>query len=1579
MATHSPGPPGDQRESLNPLHHSDGSLQAWPSGQSNSPRRSISSRIHDRASRWFSHYDLSEEAKEKFHNDMLQNDEWKQKEALRISKNFNRKDTTGLPRGPRSLYLFKLKNPFRQFCINFVEHRYTQRFIAFTIVVNIICLALYQPEVDADEYPNRQLAQLEKLFLAIYSVEALVKLVAYGGWQDENAYFRALLNRLDFLIVILGWVDLIFQQIGQNISAFFALRALRLVRLIGLSPRLTLIVVSLMNSVPKLAIIFIMYATTLLLWAITGLEFFAGDLNSVCALPDGTVIEEPAPLAGPCDLENSGFTCSGDAVCIASDQSPNDGVTNYDNIGFSLLTIFQCSTLEGWAEVMYWTQDAVDDWTWVFYLSLVFLCSFFLVNLFLGVIAGEFHRERARSMQQLQKEQRFVQAMVNDHLNGYMAWVDKAITEEDLGKQELETTLQDFDNIGESENVEKGTSPMRIDKLEDGDEEVDEPDLNAKGWVGDNWKTMYYAPSRRIDESVLFQLTIDLNIIATLLILSLNHWPEDEYLQYILLVGTLITTFIFVIECCIRIPALGIKDYFAVPTHWIDFIITLLSVMAFILDASGTTDSAQGLLALRAFRLFSILNRWNLSRQIVGLSRALVSSLKVSAHLFLLIAITILMFAIFGLHVFGQYGEDSFYNFSNFGRSLLSTLVVISGENWNDVMYDVIPETGLPLVSSLYFVILVFLGTFILLNVALAIAVNEVERYDQLMKEMEVKTSPQAARFRKKFNRVWNTHVKVPWLHCKLRVHEFMDRFNMNEEHRSTIKQWTSPIVDNKWFDRAILFIIFASAVMLIFEEDYPQYDHIWIWVDVAFSVLFCMEIILKVSAWGWKKYWSDGWNRMDFILTIILLIGLIADKAGFIYLRSFRILRAFRPLRSVSAFVALRKVIWAAWHSIASVGYVITCMLLIMYIFALIGVYLYRGSFGNCNDPSVKLYTECNGTFVDTDGATVDREWENAFLNFDNVANALFTLFVLATFEGWPEVMEDMVNSSCTGCAQEEFADPWPAALFMVSYLTVVSLFLVSFFTGTVVGVFREASEADKTVKVDGDYVELRLDRCVHFAQTAKLKYCRKPLTRWQASIHDFVTSLKFEIFIFSMIVLNIAFLATQYSGMSETHETVIEISNMVFTAIFVCEAMLKLLAYGFEYFVDDWNKFDFAIIVGSIIDLVVERVTFFRIARVFRLIRIMAAVRSVREMLWTLRASMKSLPSVLVLVCFVYYGFATVGVGAYGSIEQDPNTALNRWQNFSSFPRATQTLIVCSTGEDWFGITEAMVNNPGGSWTAIPFMIFFVFMSTFLALNVFTAVVLDYFEYLTADPAYLTTTKLARFGQKWEKIDVYATGFISLKELETLMAVMEPPVGCGKHASQQAIMCKLRNACIPLHFPKNIPSMSGVKKGMPYVKYNEALVGMILSGDHAFQNHTTRKMYYYLKKGGDDPETNELHKDTRTSDTSTMSIDNTSTGTDEDQHESIKDVDERRQSVKIDLAECRASAASGSDTDKLRDWEEEDSMSTREWYAAKMIAMVWRHRKARRRLSELMTVRKNLAAKKIDQALPHLEEEDE
>ncbi|ETN78653.1 hypothetical protein NECAME_02800 [Necator americanus] len=163
----------------------------------------------------------------------------------------------------------------------------------------------------------------------------------------------------------------------------------------------------------------------IVIFAIIGLEFYSGAFHSACYNERGeieNVSEKPSPWWYP-------------------------GITSFDNIAFAMITVFQCITMEGWTTVMYYTNDSLGStYNWAYFIPLIVLGSFFMLNLVLGVLSGEFakERERVENRREFLKLRR--QQQIERELNGYLEWImaaEEVILKEDRTTEEEKQAILD--------------------------------------------------------------------------------------------------------------------------------------------------------------------------------------------------------------------------------------------------------------------------------------------------------------------------------------------------------------------------------------------------------------------------------------------------------------------------------------------------------------------------------------------------------------------------------------------------------------------------------------------------------------------------------------------------------------------------------------------------------------------------------------------------------------------------------------------------------------------------------------------------------------------------------------------------------------------------------------------------------------------------------------------------------------------------------------------------------------------------------------------------------------------------------
>merc|ERR1719153_2055998 len=300
------------------------------------------------------------------------------------------------------------------------------------------------------------------------------------------------------------------------------------------------------------------------------------------------------------------------------------------------------------------------------------------------------------------------------------------------------------------------------------------------------------------------------------------------------------------------------------------------------------------------------------------------------------------------------------------------------------------------------------------------------------------------------------------------------------------------------------------------------------------------------------------------------------------------------------------------------------------------------------CTDLSMNDNNTCQGeyiTFADGDinkPIVEERVWERSPFHYDNIMHAMLTLFVVATFEGWPGILYVSIDSNEADVGPKEDFRP--------------IVFMIYIFVGFVIVTFQSEGEAD--------FKDCPLDKnqrnCIEFSLNARPMKLYIPKVPLQYKLWAFATSPLCENTIFLAIILNTISLAMKFYNQPEWYTDFLDYINLFFTFFFVGEFILKFGAYRFKnYFADPWNGFDFFIVVGSLIDLgfaqlapdaEVMSISFFRLFRVARLIKLLNKNENIRTLLWTFMKSFQALPWVMLLIALIFFIYGTVGMQMMG-----------------------------------------------------------------------------------------------------------------------------------------------------------------------------------------------------------------------------------------------------------------------------------------------------------------------------------------
>ena len=259
--------------------------------------------------------------------------------------------------------------------------RYFEGFIIVVIALNCITLA----QSDSTREETNVEKSIDLTFNIIYTVEMTLRIFSLGFIWGKESYLRSLWNQLDFICVVTAYMEMVGG--GASLSGLRAFRVLRPLRFVNNIEGLRVIVSAIMSAIPELQDTIIVLFFFFLIFAIGGLNLFMGMLKQRCVgISDGITLVDGEGEEIIC----GSYPCPEGYYCGKKTLNPNFDVTNFDNIFWALLNVFQCITLEGWSDIMVMYQKAFTPWTFFFFMPMVFIGAFFLLNLTLAVIQSSY-------------------------------------------------------------------------------------------------------------------------------------------------------------------------------------------------------------------------------------------------------------------------------------------------------------------------------------------------------------------------------------------------------------------------------------------------------------------------------------------------------------------------------------------------------------------------------------------------------------------------------------------------------------------------------------------------------------------------------------------------------------------------------------------------------------------------------------------------------------------------------------------------------------------------------------------------------------------------------------------------------------------------------------------------------------------------------------------------------------------------------------------------------------------------------------------------------------------------------------
>ena len=260
-------------------------------------------------------------------------------------------------------------------------------------------------------------------------------------------------------------------------------------------------------------------------------------------------------------------------------------------------------------------------------------------------------------------------------------------------------------------------------------------------------------------------------------------------------------------------------------------------------------------------------------------------------------------------------------------------------------------------------------------------------------------------------------------------------------------------LVESPGFQYGILGVIVLAALLVGIETSSSitaEYSALLHRLDALVLWIFAAEAALKIASGGrhWYRYFADPWNVFDFVIVVVCFL-----PVGGQYAAVLRLARVLRAMRLITAVPKLQLLVSSLLKSIPSLGYVGMLLGVLFYIYAVMGVFMFRS-----NDP----------------------------VHFYDLSTSLLTLFRVVTLEDWTDVMYIQMYGSDAYPGYTDYAQahlrvashamPLMGAAYFVSFVMLGTMIMLNLFIGVIINSMdeaqaeREAEERRKHIERDGE-----------------------------------------------------------------------------------------------------------------------------------------------------------------------------------------------------------------------------------------------------------------------------------------------------------------------------------------------------------------------------------------------------------------------------------------------------------------------------------------------------------------------------
>uniref|UniRef100_A0A3Q4MGS9 Sodium channel protein n=1 Tax=Neolamprologus brichardi TaxID=32507 RepID=A0A3Q4MGS9_NEOBR len=1165
-----------------------------------------------------------------------------------------------------ALYIFSPFHPIRRLAIKILV-----LFIMCTILTNCCFMAMSEPEYWAK--------YLEYTFTGIYTFESLIKILARGFCVGPFTFLRDPWNWLDFSVIVMAYVTE-FVDLG-NVSALRTFRVLRALKTISVIPGLKTIVGALIQSVKKLADVMILTVFCLSVFALIGLQLFMGNLRQKCVRSTAHCFNDTLPAntsfycnnktwdALICGNSSDAGKCPDGFVCLKAGRNPNYGYTSFDTFGWAFLSLFRLMTQDYWENLYHQTLRSAGKTYMVFFVVVIFLGSFYLVNLILAVVAMAYEEQnQATIAEACQKEREFQQAM------------EILKKEQQVTGVEVRNFTSTFRFIRQTCRLEFGVGELfyfvSCAELEESHKKC-HPCWYTFAHRYLVWECcpMWLKVKQLVKIMVMdpfLDLAITVCIVLNTLFMAMEHYPMTDEFNGMLTIGNLV----------------------------------------------GTMDEwMRG--CSKAWLLVEICGRETHRHRCTVHPKQSQEYRSKQDQIF----------------AEQSYKDCKCHDDGEMNNLHIAIHRITRGLAWCRRQVPVchfVTSTELVLSHTVSFMFSV---------------VQVVDFFNGNLKRRRQKRKEAKPKDDISLSEGSTVDLRKPG--------EEEDELKIVEVNQ--IKALSTP----------------AQAFEDIYIEQRRVIKVVLEYADKIFTYIFILEMMLKWLAYGFKKYFTNYWCWLDFLIVDISVLANTLGYSDLAAIKSLRTLRALRPLRALSRFEGMRVRVSIIKANTSG----IFCLLKTFKSRLIPRNYIKKKWYNIGQQGFVSLYLPLNS--IQFNFIYKGPNHNNSRLKVEEQPIKEINLYMY---------------------------------LYFVIFIIFGSFFTLNLFIGVIIDNFNQQKR-----KIRGQDIFMTEEQKKYYNAMKKLgsKKPQKPIPRptnsLQGFFFDLVGKQAFDIIIMVLILFNMITMMVETDEQPPQMEKILNNINLAFIIIFTAECLIKIMALRCYFFTVGWNIFDFVVVILSIVGIVLADIiekyfvspTLFRVirlARIGRILRLIRGAKGIRTLLFALMMSLPALFNIGLLLFLVMFIYAIFGMANFAYVKRQ--AGIDDMFNFETFGNSMICLFQITTSAGWDSLLSPILNNSpeecdaniphtgttvkgncGNPSVGITFFVTYIIISFLIVVNMYIAIILENFSVATEESTEpLSEDDFEMFYEVWEKFDPEATQFIEYSKLSDFADSLLEPLRINK-----------------------------------------------------------------------------------------------------------------------------------------------------------------------------------------------------